>query len=310
MGWYDARWANRKRITLTGTADGAQTNYQLKLTVYKSTGTDSGAAVYLGTKVKDDFTDLIFTKSDGITTLDYWVESVVSGTSAVVWIEFDTIPVSPNTTTFYLYYNNAGAVSVSNGVNTFKFFDDFSGTLTDKWTVVSGTWANVSGELRHSGGAADKYITAIMNPYPADLRVHFKYKYTDVSWVNVFGISGGYFIDTRPGDTNATWRNLSLYYWTTTWTMINVQWATIAANTYYTLDGTVDYRTVKGITNGVTATGTAASGGMTSVQLRGNIKSGQYVYVDDFFVANYTTNEPTWTSWGTKESPSAFFQLF
>ena len=39
---------------------GPLTNYQLKLTVHKGSGTDIGADVYLGTNVKDDFSDIVF----------------------------------------------------------------------------------------------------------------------------------------------------------------------------------------------------------------------------------------------------------
>ncbi len=85
----------RKQITITGTTAGAQTNYQMKLTVYKGSGTDSGSNVYLNNHVQDDFDDIRFTKSDGTTQLDYWVESYTSGTSATVWVEFDSIPASP-----------------------------------------------------------------------------------------------------------------------------------------------------------------------------------------------------------------------
>lgn len=58
----------------------------MKLSVYNSSGTDTTGVVYLGGKVKSDFGDLIFTKSDRVTSLDYWIESYTSGVSAVVWI--------------------------------------------------------------------------------------------------------------------------------------------------------------------------------------------------------------------------------
>jgi hypothetical protein len=116
-----------KQITVTGTAVGAQSNYQMKLTVYKGAGTDSGSSVYLNSHVQDDFDDIRFTNSSG-TQLDYWIESSVSGTSAVVWVEFDSIPASPSTASFYINYGNASATAGSNGGNTFVFFDDFTGS--------------------------------------------------------------------------------------------------------------------------------------------------------------------------------------
>jgi len=41
-------WNNRKEKTITGTTAGAQTNYQMKLKVYKGSGTDTPGTVYLG----------------------------------------------------------------------------------------------------------------------------------------------------------------------------------------------------------------------------------------------------------------------
>ncbi len=112
-------WDYRKNLTIIGTTAGAQTNYQMKLTVYKASGTDTPGVVYLGGNVKDDFSDLRFTRSDGVTLLDYWIESYTSGVSAVVWVEVDSIPASPGTADIYLYYGNPSATSVSNGKNTF-----------------------------------------------------------------------------------------------------------------------------------------------------------------------------------------------
>ncbi|MCZ7393785.1 MAG: DUF2341 domain-containing protein, partial [Candidatus Methanoperedens sp.] len=134
-------WNYRKQKTINGTSAGAQTNYQMNLTLYNSTGNDTSGAVYLGGNTRSDFGDLRFTKSDGVTLLDYWIESYTSGTNATVWIEVDSIPASPNNTSIYLYYDNPSAISASNGTATFPFFDDFntrSSIDTNKWTVNQG----------------------------------------------------------------------------------------------------------------------------------------------------------------------------
>ena len=133
--WYNSSWDYRKRLTINGTTDGVQTNYQMKLTVYKSAGSDSGGTVYLGTNVKDDFSDLRFTKSDGTTPLDYWIASYTSGTSAVVWIECDSIPASPSTATFYMYYGNAAATAGSSASATLLTYASSGGTIA----TIDGT---------------------------------------------------------------------------------------------------------------------------------------------------------------------------
>jgi hypothetical protein len=125
-GNYLSGWDYRKLKNITGTTAGPQTNYQMKLTIYKGSGTDTPGTIYIGSNARDDFGDLRFTKSDGVTLLDYWIESYISGVSAVVWIEVDYIPASLNNASIYLYYGNSSAASESSGAATFIFFDDFN----------------------------------------------------------------------------------------------------------------------------------------------------------------------------------------
>ena len=69
-----------------------------------------------------------------LSSLNYWIESYDSS-SANIWVELDSI--NPSTTNFYLYYGNASDISLSNGENTFSFFDDFSSETLDseKWST-------------------------------------------------------------------------------------------------------------------------------------------------------------------------------
>ena len=70
MGWLSG-WQYRKSHEIEGSSAGAQTNYQVKIIVHKGTGTDSGEHVYCNNHCQDDFGDIRFTKSDGVTELDY-----------------------------------------------------------------------------------------------------------------------------------------------------------------------------------------------------------------------------------------------
>jgi len=108
-------------------------NYQVKITVHRSAGSDSGSDVYVGTNCEADYDDIRFTTSDGETLLDYWIEKGADSSSATIWVEFDSI--GTNATTFYMYYGNAGASAVSDGDAAFIIFDDFLGSSldTDKW---------------------------------------------------------------------------------------------------------------------------------------------------------------------------------
>lgn len=170
--WYNASWAYRKSIIIAHTDDGAQTNYQVKLLVGESSGA-AGEQFDLGGHCASDFDDLRFTKSDGETLLDYWIESL-SGASpnqlATVWVEIDSIAAHPNDTTIYIYYGNAGAAAASSITATFPFADHFDDASIDgaKWyhwidngsETESGTVFAITGHASYNAwGAKTKYAT-------------------------------------------------------------------------------------------------------------------------------------------------------
>jgi hypothetical protein len=104
---YLSGYSKYKVLTITGGASGAQSNFQLKITV-------SYAAAMQG-----DFDDLRFTQADGTTLIDAWAEVIVTDTSAVVWVEFPTTPANTVDQTYYMYYGNSGAASYWDGDVTF-----------------------------------------------------------------------------------------------------------------------------------------------------------------------------------------------
>ena len=116
--WYNSSWSKRKAITLTGGASGAQTDYQVKLTVTWDSD------------MKSDFSDLRFTKADGTTLLDAWMESHTASTSAIIWIETDT-PANTVDADIYMYYGNSGASSDWDIQATMLDGDDFPGAALD-----------------------------------------------------------------------------------------------------------------------------------------------------------------------------------
>ena len=134
MTWL-TNWDYRKKLTITGSTAGAQTNYQIKLTIHKGLGVDSTTNVYCNNQVNDDFSDIRFTTSDGETLLDYYIESYIFGDQAIVWVNFDYIPVYPNTVYFYFYYGNPIATSLSDPWNTFDFYEDFETNPLSRWML-------------------------------------------------------------------------------------------------------------------------------------------------------------------------------
>jgi len=129
-------WSYRKIHAIGGSPDGDLTNYQMRFVVWRTTGTDSGENVYVGTNVREDYGDLRFTTVAGA-QIPYWIESV-NATAAVVWTKVPSIPRAG--TQVFVYYGNPSASSASNGKATFEVFDDFESGVLD-----TSLWQNTGG---------------------------------------------------------------------------------------------------------------------------------------------------------------------
>jgi len=146
MAWLYG-WTYRKSHTINP-ASGAGTGYQIPITAHYASGTDSGADVYLNAHSRTDFNDVRFTSSDGTTLLDYWMEQVSSGSSAKFWVEIRD-DLSSSSVTIYIYYGKVDAANMSNGVNTFLFFEDFEADLS-AWTITTYGTANIIRSANHA----------------------------------------------------------------------------------------------------------------------------------------------------------------
>lgn len=129
-GWLDG-WQYRKSHVIAATT-GAGDGYQVGVKVYNGTGTDGTETVYgieFGkvyiSSITNDFRDIRFTASDGVTLLPYWIETYASNSNAVIWVSVTGGLVSG--ATIYIYWGNPSAISASNGDATFEFFDGFDG---------------------------------------------------------------------------------------------------------------------------------------------------------------------------------------
>ncbi|MGQ9506524.1 MAG: DUF2341 domain-containing protein [Candidatus Bathycorpusculaceae bacterium] len=143
MGWLSG-WQYRKSHVINS-ANGAGTNYQVRIKAHYGSGTDSGADVYLNSHCRGDFGDVRFTDDDGETLLDYWMEEKVDSDYAIFWVEVAD-DLSTANQTIYIYYGKSDATTVSNGDNTFIFFDNFPGTSldTNKWNTLAGSKGSYS----------------------------------------------------------------------------------------------------------------------------------------------------------------------
>lgn len=132
----------RKRVTITGTTAGAQTNCIMRLVMHRGAGTDALNTCFLNNLCANWPFDITI-KNSSDTVLDYWIENY-SGNKATFWIEVDYIPASPGVANFYIYFGDSTiTTSQSNITNTFPFGDDLEqdtvGDDPSKWTISQGT---------------------------------------------------------------------------------------------------------------------------------------------------------------------------
>ena len=177
--WWNATWKVKQKITLTGNSSGAQTDYQIKLTVpYVS-------------DMQPDFDDLRFTKADGITLIDAWLESKNDGINATVWVEFPTTPANTITEDYYMYYGNDGISNYWNIETTSLFGDDFPGSSinTSKWDGKTSN-ARVSGGIISYGGDDTTDMMRSITQFGTDVTVRSKIKFLLATYyIDAFGFS-------------------------------------------------------------------------------------------------------------------------
>lgn len=302
MAWLTG-WYRRKPKLVKGSTAGAQTDYQLKLTVYKGSGIDTVNAIYLGGYVNNDFSDLRFTSSDETTLLPYWIESYISVVSAIVWIKIDSIPADPFSKFIYIYYDNPVATTISNVNNTLVFFDDFeSGTIdSNKWATQLmygsmgirtdkkyGAYSIGSDQGPGQGCCYPSYLIRDQNHYfmklPDGNDIQYLVSMKTVRWITTaywsgcfIGFGGGNEIYDFPWDN--VWKNYDIILKRTSSSNINYQ---IAINGVWQTPGNI------AITQG-----TILPFGVQTLHY-GPTDNSVYVRSDDFRVRKYASPEPIW----------------
>jgi hypothetical protein len=133
-GWLNG-WQYRKSHTITGSA-GAGTDYQIRIIVHRTTGSDRGENVYVGTNCQINFGDIRFTEGDGLTELDYWLEEYTESVDATFWVEV-TDDLGSNQEIYAYYGTSETSTTTSNGDDVFLFYADHSSGSLDlsKWDV-------------------------------------------------------------------------------------------------------------------------------------------------------------------------------
>lgn len=303
MGWLTG-WTYRKSVTLSR-ASGAVTNYQMKLLVGESSGA-TGKNVDCGRRCLSTFNDLRFTKADGTTLLDYWIESI-SGTTpnqlATVWIEFDFIGTSA--TTFYMYYGKADATAGSNGSNTFLFFDDFarenSDTVGNGWTesvdvfsIENGTLKNINPSDSDADRLCYKSFSSWGSSFCFEARIKLPELVASHSVVTELVNNGNQRMVLGIEKT-------SVRYFLNTWVSIDTNsgdWI-ILGSIFDSVNTKVAYavnRTIKASNVSLAS----ASGYQNIIKISTYWRSS-LSYVDWVLVRQYLATEPAWGTWGAWE---------
>ena len=313
MGWLSG-WQYRKSHEIEGSTAGAQTNYQIRIIIHKGSGTDGEEHVYCNNHCRDDFGDIRFTKSDGETLLDYWMEEYTSGDKATFWVEVDSIPASPDKATIYIYYGKSDAATTSNGKNTFLKFYDFNTDESDEWTLDAGSWewdttngylklktsssedrARISGYTASTGIAIrarlygstspDDYIQpSIIFGYQDGSNFYMtRISYVASRQVQLYKKVGGSFTKIAYVDEPNIQKNA--------WHILDVAWIS-ASHVKVWFDETLE----------IDQTSNLESWTSGDIGVRDYYSESWYDY---FFVRKYVEPEPTHGSWGNEEQSGA-----
>ena len=291
MAWLSG-YTYRAKIPVNYTLAGAQTDYQVKVTVYKGTGINSAGIIYLNNHSLNWSNDIRFTATDGTTLKDHWLESS-DATTAVFWVELNT-PLSGETD-YYVYYGKSGGVSASNGVATFLVFDDF---ISDNWLNLGGASHSVSSGQMTCQGNTDGLVyrnIAVQND------IVFKFKvvslstgcYAAVICNNGVNVPSGYLSDSWTA-TASSW-----YYGNgSSWGVISVLPAT-GGTAPFTVEIKRYGSSLKLFLNGVeksSATHATLSGGRVAFRQVVNRNK----VIDDVSVRKYADPEPIWATPGSE----------
>jgi hypothetical protein len=302
MTWYDNNWNYRKAITISNSGS-ALTDYQVLVTI------DTASLITsIPSKMRSDCGDIRFTSSDGSTLLNHWIESGANTNSTIIWVKIPSISSGSNT--IYLYYNNPSATYDNSvgGADTFIFFDDFSGNLS-QWTHYGGYGGSsiiTSGVLLvHYGdlGGWEGVASNITFGYNTSLRIRSRFEYaTSYTRYGSFG-----YRDIPPSSrNNAIGESGNNYY-------CSAKDASITS--YLFVPATTTSFHIYEI-NHISSTESRFYVDDTWITTLGsnvpdNIPAGIYMddyqgmYVDWVFVRNCVSTEPTFSSIGTEEAQSS-----
>jgi len=308
MSWLTG-WTYRKSHLITANA-GAGTNYQIKITVHYDAGIDSVGDVYCNSHCKTDFGDIRFTTDDETTELNYWMESKVDEDNAIFWIKVIG-DLSTVNKTIYIYYDNSGVSTTSNGINTFLVFDHFDGSVLDTsyWDVTVGSTPTVTGsEVQLVGGAGYNSITTKnVDGVATGKEVRSKLRIIQISdsgyGTQTFGIACS--------GSKTNWGGWYDYYGT--YIILDDAAMGFGYDVSPEVGSYICYfrkqsTQIEFDANGSAVVNRVESGSPTLESSKVNIGTGWYgiVYVDWIFERKFVSPEPVNSTWGTEEEEGMY----
>jgi uncharacterized repeat protein (TIGR01451 family) len=173
--WYNESWHYRRPVTIS--SDASLSNYQVLVKLDNNN--------FDFNKASDKGWDVRFTKGDGTTLIDYWIESWNKVNQlAYIWVEVPSLDIGVNT--IYLYYNNLGASDNSNGTATFDLFDD-------KWCQFPGSGCSITDPLWNvlDGAPTVSNENLVLINNSGISTIFYQYKYMAVGFKANFGLGDG-----------------------------------------------------------------------------------------------------------------------
>jgi len=263
-----------------------------------------------------DFDDLRFTRSDGSTLLDYWIENYDTCEAdgyADCWVELNSVVQMTGvdeSSTFYMYYGNADATAYSNGSNTFVQFDDFDSYVLGSQIHGQGGWTSsrptqfvVSDTYSVSGSQSAKYtgdgggtITASRALIAADQSYLIKNSVWKSDGTNAYFSHGnGTYWENLNFNASEGMTGYAGTFEDQEWITIEI-YNIIFESSYNThiIDSLRDSQ--------LTYTTSAVAPSATDIYspASSNPAGGSDLYVDNFFVANFAVSQPLWGTPGAE----------
>jgi uncharacterized repeat protein (TIGR01451 family) len=172
--WFDNNWHYRRPVVISSNA--SLSDYQVLIKLDNSN--------FDFTKADDEGWDVRFTKDDGITEINYWVESWNSVSQlAYLWVKVPSLEIGD--TTIYIYYNNPGESTTSNGSQTFDFFDDD----WEQFALPGGCASDIPWDCINPGATVSLGSLVLLSN--TGISTHLPYLYKAVGYRANYGLGSG-----------------------------------------------------------------------------------------------------------------------